>query len=255
MNEAFCTAAITAAGKVRGFTMNATETKTDLGPKCVAFLRDRGLDAKVAETYGVYTGRAVGEGKVVPDRNGDIIVFPYLEKGVTVAEKYRTPDKRFWQRSNGRRTFWNSDVLDDPTLEAGTHPLIITEGEPDALAAICSGYRFVVSVPNGAPPPGNSKTVDPGDGANEATGRFAYVWNNRDRLKRVKRFTLAVDNDAAGEQLRQELLRRLSPARCSFVQYPDGCKDLNDVLIKHGPDGVRAVLASAGAPPALPGWQ
>jgi twinkle protein len=39
---------------------------------------------------------------VVPDRNGDIIVIPYFEKGVIVAEKYRTPGKRFWQRPNGR---------------------------------------------------------------------------------------------------------------------------------------------------------
>jgi twinkle protein len=116
-----------------------------------------------------------------------------------------------------------------PALEEGTHALVITEGELDALAAICSGYRFVVSVPDGAPPPGSPGTTGPGD---EATGKFAFLWNNRERLKRVKRLTLAVDNDPAGGQLRQELVRRLSAARCSFVQYPDGCKDLNDVLIK-----------------------
>jgi twinkle protein len=133
-------------------------------------------------------------------------------------------------------------VLDDSALEEGTHALVITEGELDALAAICSGYRFVVSVPDGAPPPGSPTTTEPSD---EATGKFAFLLNNRERLKRVKRLILAVDNDPAGEQLRQELVRRLSAARCSFVQYPDGCKDLNDVLIKHGPDRVRAVLDGA----------
>jgi twinkle protein len=222
--------------------MSTSEMKKELGPKGVAFLQERGLDAKVTASYGLYTGRAVGDGKVVPDRNGDVIGFPYFEKGVAVAEKYRAPGKSFWQRRNGRRTFWNADVLDDPALEEGTHELIITEGEFDALTAICSGYRFVVSVPDGAPPPGSPTTADPGD---EATGKFAFLFNNRDRLKRVKRFILAVDNDAAGEQLRQELLRRLSVAKCSFVQYPDGCKDLNDVLMKRGPDGVRAVLEGA----------
>jgi twinkle protein len=212
----------------------------ELGPKTEAFLRQRGLDPKIAASYGLYTGRAIGGTKVVPDRHGDIIAFPFFEKGVVVAEKYRTPEKRFWQRPNGRRTFWNPDVLDDPALEEGTHPLIITEGELDALAAIGCGYRLVVSVPDGAAPPGTQA-----DAANEATGKFAFLFNNRERLKRVKRFILAVDDDAAGEQLRQELLRRLSPARCSFVQYPEECKDLNDVLKKYDPDRVRAVLDGA----------
>jgi twinkle protein len=133
-------------------------------------------------------------------------------------------------------------VLDDPALEHGTHPLIITEGEPDALAAICCGYPLAVSVPDGAPPPGNSKASDTAD---DVTGKFAFIWNNRDRLKRVKHFILAVDNDEAGEHLRQGLLHRLSAARCSFVEYPAGCKDLNDVLVRHGADGIRAVVGGA----------
>jgi twinkle protein len=222
--------------------MNTTEFKRELGLKGVMFLRERALDTKMAASYGLYTGKAIGRSTVVPDRDGEIIVFPYLEKGVIVAEKYRAPQKRFWQRPNGRRTFWNADVLDDAALEEGAHSLVITEGEFDALTAICSGYRFVVSVPDGAPPPGSPGTTGAGD---EATGKFAFLFNNRDRLRRIKRFILAVDNDPAGEQLRQELLRRLSAARCSFVQYPDECKDLNDVLIKHGPDRVRAVLEGA----------
>jgi twinkle protein len=213
-----------------------------LGPRGVAFLKDRGLDPEMVGKYGLYTGKAIGGGRVVPDRGGDVIVFPYFEQGAVVAEKYRGPGKQFWQRQNGRRTFWNSDVLEDPALVEGKDALIITEGEADALAAICSGFRQVVSVPDGAPPSGNSKEAGPTD---EATGKFGFIWNNRDRLKRIKRFILAVDKDKAGEHLRQGLLHRLSAARCSFVEYPDGCKDLNDVLVRYGAARVRDVLNGA----------
>ena len=80
------------------------------------------------------------------------MVFPFLERGVVVNEKYRAPGKKFWQRAGGRRTFWNSDALDDPALEAGHQALVITEGELDALTAIECGFPLSVSVPDGAPP-------------------------------------------------------------------------------------------------------
>jgi twinkle protein len=37
-------------------------------------------------------------------------------------------------------------------------------------------------------------------------------------------------------------VRRLLPSRCLFVTYPEGCKDLGDVLKAHGPAGVAEVL-------------
>ena len=42
-----------------------------------------------------------------------------------------------------------------------------------------------------------------------------------------------------------ELVRALSASRCLFVEYPGGCKDLNDVLLQHGPAGVARVLNEA----------
>ena len=40
-------------------------------------------------------------------------------------------------------------------------------------------------------------------------------------------------------------MRRLSASRCLFVAYPEGCKDINDVLMKHGPEAVTAVINAA----------
>lgn len=214
--------------------------------------QNRQIDPAIASHSGVYTGSSVtndaGETVVVPDPKGNIVVFPFVDGGQAVGEKYRAPGKRFWQRRGGRKTFWNADCMDDPALEAGTKSLVITEGEIDALTAIDCGLTCTVSVPDGAPAVRDGETpedIPETDPADDATGKFEFVFNNRHRIKRIKRFVLAVDNDAPGRRLAAELLRRLGAARCSFVTYPEGCKDLNDVRVNHGPDAVVRVIADA----------
>ena len=123
-----------------------------LGPIGIAAFERRNISAETAVRYAIYTANRQADGSVIPDGNGNIVVFPFLERGVVVNEKYRAPGKKFWQRAGGRRTFWNSDALDDPALEAGHQALVITEGEIDALTAIECGFPLSVSVPDGAPP-------------------------------------------------------------------------------------------------------
>jgi len=217
-------------------------TKT-LGPIGVKAFEGRGINSETAARCEIYTAKPGIDGGVIPDGKGNIVVFPFIEFGAVVNEKYRGPDKKFWQMKGGRRTFWNSDVMDDPALQNGTQALIIVEGELDALTAIDCGFPFTVSVPDGAPPPPKEgqapKEVD------DESGKFEFMFNNRDRLKRIKRFIIAVDNDANGKNLANELVRRLTAARCLFVTYPEGCKDLNDVRMQHGPERVTAVLNGA----------
>jgi twinkle protein len=123
-------------------------------------------------------------------------------------------------------------------------PLIITEGELDAMTAIQCGFPLAVSVPDGAPPPLNAAPA--GLVTSDADGKFKFCWNNRELIAgQAKRFILAVDNDPAGQRLADELVRRLLPSRCLFVEYPDGCKDLNDVLVNHGASAVAATLNAA----------
>lgn len=223
-----------------------------LGPKGAAALEGRGISLETAARFGIYTGRGGEGGTFEPDEAGSVVAFPFIDRGEVVAEKYRGPGKRFWQRAGGRRTFWNADALDDPGLASGALPLVITEGEIDALTALDCGFPLTVSVPDGAPsvrPGEDPEALQPDDPEREATSKFEFVFNNRDRLKRVRRFILAVDSDPPGRRLAAELVRRLGPARCSFVTYPEGCKDLNDVLQKHGRDAVSAVLDGAKAYP------
>jgi twinkle protein len=222
-----------------------------LGQVAIDLLEERRISPETASDFGIYTGRMQGDDddrRVVPDLYGNIIVFPFMEHGVAVNEKYRAPGKRFWQRKGGRKTFWNADVLDDPALIAEhAEKLYITEGEFDALSAIECGFKRTVSVPDGAPPPprDGQHTPQPFDPEAERTGKFEFIWNNRERLRKIKRFVLAVDNDPAGQALANELLRRLGTGRCMFVTYPEGCKDLNAVHMRLGKEAVVAVLHGA----------
>ncbi|WP_439372948.1 DnaB-like helicase C-terminal domain-containing protein [Bradyrhizobium sp. DASA03120] len=223
-----------------------------LAPTTAAFFEARGISPETATRFEVYTGALIGEKpdrRVVPNPRGSIIVYPFLERGVVVNEKYRAErngEKVFWHRKGGKRTFWNADALDDHALEAGTQALVITEGIEDGMVAIEGGWPLTVSVPDGAPPlPKDGRPLPPLDPQTEPNGKFEFLWLNRDRLARVKRIILAVDDDGPGQRLAAELVRRIGAWRCQFVSYPAGCKDLNDVRRKLGPEAVGAVLRDA----------
>lgn len=224
---------------------------TTLATHHVEFFERRGISPELATRFEIFTGTLAGRGKdktVVASDRGNIIVYPFVEAGAVVNEKYRADrdgEKLFWHRKGGKRTFWNVDVLDDPALEAGTQPLVITEGIEDGMVAIDCGWPLSVSVPDGAPPVPKDGRLQPLDPQTEATGKFEFLWINRDRLRRVKRFILAVDDDGPGQRLAAELVRRLGAVRCLFVVFPPGCKDLNEVRLRHGPDAVSEVLRSA----------
>lgn len=240
----------------------------------VAWLDRRSIDPEHAVVaMGLYSAKPGATGaEPIPDVGGNILAFPYVDGGREVNAKYRGPQKKFFQRTGARKTFFNADVLDDPALHSGQHALVITEGEPDAIVAIQCGHPHTVSCPDGAPadrdangrpiPMKPDSELDP---ANDA--KFEYVFNNWERLAKVKRIILATDGDGPGQRLRDELARRLGRVRCYFVEYPHQhenvvqdedragnailrpVKDLNEVRIHHGDEAVREVIARARAYP------
>ena len=209
----------TVIGQAENFTMQITD-------QIQKWLEERGIETEVAIKCGVYTEKQ-------PENGGNVIVFPYSMKAGDLSEgaKFRGPQKKFWQTKGGCKKFWNDHVLDDQLIEQGT-PLVITEGEMDALAALSSGLNMVVSVPNGAPP------QESGEIDQKTDNEFGYIWANWKRLVPAKKIVLAVDNDEPGQRLANELKRRLGVARCYIPTYPEGCKDLNDVLKNHGTGAV-----------------
>lgn len=228
-----------------------------INPKILAGIEDkRKIDAEILDRLEVSTGKTKlvelpnGDTRtdVVPDIDGNVLIFPLKENGHTVGEKYIAPKKRFWQKAGGKRTFINADVLDDPAVAAGEADVTITEGEWDMLSALTCGFPFTMSVPDGAPPVPEGKEPEeleewrPED---DTEGKFRFLYNCRDKMKRVRRFILAVDNDGPGKRLAAELVRRLGAARCSFVTYPGDRKDLNDVHRDLGPEAVAKCLNEA----------
>ena len=118
--------------------------------------------------------------------------------------------------------------------------VVICEGEIDALSLRQAGVDNSISVPNGAPMKVSEGKVSP-----EEDRKFAYVWNSRTVLNAAKKVYLAVDGDEPGMALGEELSRRIGRAKCWQVKWPDGCKDANDVLVKHGPEAIKAALEAA----------
>jgi len=170
---------------------------------------------------------------------GKILAFPFIHDGKVVNIKYRAPGKRFYQ-SGGEKVFWNADAINDVDVQSGANPLVICEGEIDGLSFIEAEYPFVVSCPNGAPPTVSSRNINPDD--DKAFSYIVKAWNE---LENVKSIIIATDNDDPGRCLAEELVRRLGRDRCKFVTYPEGCKDANDVLGKHGPKAVMQLLTQS----------
>src|SRR3546814_8506073 len=109
----------------------------------------------------------------------------------------------------------------------------------DLLAAMTAWNRYVLSVPNGTAAPKEDAITNP-----ESAG-YQYLWRSRDLLDMVGAFIIAADGDEAGRRLAADLVRWIGPERCRIVSYPGGCKDLNEVLIAHGPAGVRQAINDA----------
>jgi twinkle protein len=197
----------------------------ELHPKHVEWIEARGISGDLARKLGLVT---------VADRDGNWLAVPYVERGKTVNHKYRlTSEKRHRMDPGSRLTLWNHDCL----LGDSKQPVVICEGEWDAMVALELGWQRVVSVPNGAP----SEASD--DPANAK--RYEFLWDARDLLNRCERFILATDDDPAGKALRADLIAMLGADRCSFVEYPFPSKDLNEVLADFGPDAVHKALREA----------
>ena len=197
---------------------------TVIHEKHQAWLEARGISGDLAAKFGLET--------VIRDGVAWLSV-PYVENGKAINHKYRmTSEKRHQMDTGAPLTLWNHDAL----LEVSDRPLVICEGEWDAMIALACGWR-AVSVPNGAPP---SETADVANAK-----RYEYLWRARDALNRVKSFILATDGDDAGKSLRADLVSLLGADRCSFVEYPEATKDLNDVFLKQGVEAVATVLNKA----------
>lgn len=193
------------------------------------WLLARSLDPMLAAAYGLTS---------IQDDQGVWLSVPYIEGEAAVNHKYRlTSEKRHKMDAGAPLLLWNANCLADPRLRNGQAPLVITEGEWDALAAIQAGIPFAVSVPNGAPgtPTENVETAK----------RYEWVDRHSEALAGVKEFVIAADADQAGHNLSADIVALLGADRCRFIDYPFPCKDLNEVLVEYGPERVVECVTTA----------
>lgn len=196
-----------------------------LDPDHERWLLARRLDSDVIANCGVVSADA--------PNGGDWIAIPYRVNGVTVNWKFRClTEKRFAQVKGGKQVWWNADAIADPTL--ADQPLIVTEGELDAMAAMSAGFVRVVSVPGGAP-----------QAPTESDGKYGFLADSLDALRQCREIVLAVDGDGPGVALLQDLATRFGKGRCKYLSYRDGAKDLNDLLLGWGPSAVVEAINAA----------
>jgi len=155
---------------------------------------------------------------------GITLKFPYFKGGEHVNTKYRYEKegekKRFSMDPGAEICLYGYDDIKGDTL-------IWVEGEIDKLSADVAGFENCVSVPSGA------------------GSKLTFLDDPPQSLLDIKVHIIGVDNDAKGEELKTRLIQRLGPAKCKEVNWPENCKDFNEVLMLYGSEMLEGVISSA----------
>lgn len=197
-------------------------------------------DSKYSESLiEFFKGRCISEKTLInagvtqevawfPQHNANkgCMAFNYFLNGELINTKYRTRNKDFMLISGAELILYNIDSIHPSKYEEGEEKsAIYVEGEMDCLSLIECGYKHCVSVPNGAST--NLEYLD------------NYV---EEYLEPLDFIYICVDNDRKGTELKDELLRRFGREKCRIVNYPEPCKDINEVLMQYGKDEVRKCI-------------
>jgi len=255
-------------GNVRAMERKRNEKKYERPPqdiiksiqlqeKAERWFGSRGISKKTLEKFMIFSRE---EYMPQTSKKEHCICFPYFRDGSLINIKFRTGAKHFKMVKDGELILFNLNTIGDKKF------CIITEGEIDCMSLYESGFGAdpipdettgeltnekyskwcQVSVPNGAAI-GNQK--------------LDYLDNCAEWLVSIEEFVLATDGDAAGEQLKMELIRRLGVERCRVISYPieecvpldNGlkrrCKDMNEVLMYLGKEVVVNVINNSESIP------
>lgn len=163
------------------------------------------------------------------DDNGNIRFNFKDETGEIIFTKYRPAHKV--DKSKGERKAWrDSDtkpILYLMNLCTFDKPLIITEGEIDALSLIECGIGNAVSVPSG-------------------TQDLTFLDTCFDWLNKFSSITLFLDSDQPGREMTSKLAGRLGEYRVNLIPLDmyRNCKDANELLYRYGKEAVIEAAAS-----------
>lgn len=204
--------------------MRKIETSA-LSDEAIEYLKSRGISRQTAEVTGVVSGDRWFK-KVQAEKPS--IGFVYGHKGSTYAAKWRCIENKEFTQEGAAVTLFLADRLTD------TSRVIITEGEMDAVSFWEAGIE-AVSIPSGAISTGIA----------DDAARLRWIQAHDELFAKAGSIYLAVDADGPGQETAKELARRLGKLKCFQVFFPEGCKDANDTLVKHGVEALRNVIANA----------
>lgn len=216
--------------KVRQMSVAKNVIKEPLSEQAVAWLKARGISKATAEKAGVTSTRHWIQGI---GKETECIQFPYKNKGQEYAFKLRSIEEKGFSSNGAAQSFFNLDNVQKHDW------MIICEGEMDALAFMEVGYESVVSVPNGAVMKVVDGHIDPRD-----DNKFKFLWDAKKQIDAAARIVIATDADGPGQAMAEEMARRIGKDRCWKIEYPEGCKDGNDVLMKLGKDGIDGIVTT-----------
>lgn len=174
---------------------------TNLSDALVKYFEERKINQYTLKKFNITEERFYQ-----PSHNKEVnnVVFNYFEGDVLVNKKYRSGDKKFTQSKSGKPIFYNINSI------IGEEEAYIVEGEIDVLSFDEIGVHNVISIPNGA-----------NDNDN-------YWINSEKYLNGIKKFYIATDNDASGNNVAEKIAQRLGRYRCERIIF-DG-KDANEDL-------------------------
>lgn len=204
--------------------------KSELSKRAIDWFATRGIPKQILEQNKIQSSMIY-----MPQAEDTVetVAFPYFRNGEIINRKYRSiATKGFRLESGCELVLYGLDDIKDNSL-------IWCEGEVDLLSFKVAGESSVVSVPNGAP----------SILAKNYESLFKFLDADKEKIMSVKRHIIAVDSDPPGQKLEYELVRRLGAEKCFRIKWPEGCKDANDVLVKHGVDTLRWYIENAEAFP------
>lgn len=145
------------------------------------------------------------------------MTIPITDKKNIIGIKYRTIDKKI-SSEKGSQTDYLMNWQNVTTFDY----LIIVEGEIDLLSVIEAGYDNVVSLPFGAT---NIKSIE----------------NQKEWIEQFSKIIIATDNDKAGEESRNKIIKVLNNKNLYKVEYGE-YKDFNEVLMAEGKDKIKEII-------------
>jgi twinkle protein len=180
-------------------------------------IESRGISYETVAKYGVGI-----------DSN-DVLCFPYYHEGSVVSYKERNfPERDFkWNGDTSRSWLFGIHVCS----LFGT--LVIVEGETDTLA-VAEAFRT------------SSKAYCVVGIAKGASSAERAVKTHLEWIRKFKKVVVLLDNDEAGQQALQSVVKVLPPGRTHVASLPTGIKDPNDLLLED-PEALRNAVINAVA--------